>query len=269
MNPIVKALSELKFRIPKPILEKAFVPKRTWGGIHHRTPVSLDYRIREAVIDARVLVDCNLVGGTEVTVPLRDVAPNYLPDYKVVWDIPYTLTQNRKISRVYSLVYGEGGVPTHTNLYNSGGSVYEDAASGLLASHMPIPNVSNAEIQLIGENTVLAHMHIPPSPNLYLRCVLENDGELNNLPPTSVHHFCKLVEYAVKSYVYNNLIIEMDRGEISGGADLGRFTSLVEDYSDAEELYQEYFQEKWRKIAIFSDDKARKRHLKYVTGGRH
>tara|TARA_B100000929_G_scaffold232756_2_gene189223 strand:+ start:4426 stop:5235 length:810 start_codon:yes stop_codon:yes gene_type:complete len=269
MNPITKALSELKFRIPKPILEKAFLPKKTWGGLHHKTPVSLDYRIREAVIDARVMVDCNLVGGTEVTVPLGDIVPQYLPEYKVIWRIPLNLTQNRNITRVYSLIYGDGGVPSHTNMYNTGGSVYDDAASGLLASHMPIPNISNAEIQLIGENTVLAHMHIPPSPRLYLRCVVENDGEFNNLPPTSILRFCKLVEFATKSYIYNNLMIEMDRGELSGGSDLGRFSSMVEDYADAEELYQEYFEEHWRKIALFSDPKAHKRHLKMVTGGRH
>ena len=62
MNPITKALSELKFRIPKPILEKAFLPKKTWGGLHHKTPVSLDYRIREAVIDARVMVGAQVRG---------------------------------------------------------------------------------------------------------------------------------------------------------------------------------------------------------------
>lgn len=269
MNPITKALSDLKFRIPKPILEKAFLPTRTWGGIRHRTPISLDYRIRESVIDARVMVDCNLVGGTETTVPLNGILPQYLPEYKVVWVIPLSLTQNRKITRVYSLVYGDGGVPTNTNMYNTGGSIYDDAASGLLASHMPIPNVSNAEITLIGENTIMANAHIPQSPRLYLRCVLENDSEFNNLPPASIPRFCKLIEFAVKSYIYNELIVEMDMGELSGGANLGRFSSIVEGFADAEELYQEYFEEHWKKIAIFADDKARKRHLSMVTGGRH
>lgn len=269
MNPINKALSELKFRIPKPILERAFVPPRTFGGMRQRSPVSLDYRIREAVIDARVMVDCDLVGGTETTIPLASVPADYLADYKVVWSIPFTLTQNRKISRVYSLVYGDGGVPTNATPYGQGGSQLADAARGLMSSHAPIPNVSNAEIQLVGENTIMAHQHIPLSPQLHLRCVLENDSEFNHLPPTSVHHFCKLVEFATKSYVYNELIVELDRGEIAGGADLGRFSSLVEDYADAEELYQEYFSEAWRKVAIFSDDEARKRHLKMAVGGLH
>lgn len=268
MNPIDKALSELKFRIPKPILEKAFLPKRAWGGVRHRTPVSLDYRIREAVIDARVMEDCNLVGGTEVTVPLSNVPPQYLPDYKAIWEIPMALTQNRKISRVYSLIYGDGGAPVMSGMYNNGGSAYDDAASGLMASHMAIPNVSNAEIQLVGENTILSHQHVQPSPYLYLRCVVENDGELNNLPPTTIPRFCKLVEYATKSYIYNNLMLEIDQSELSGGMELGRFASMVEDYADAEELYQEYFEDKWRKIAVMSDPQAWRRVLKMSTGGR-
>lgn len=268
MNPIDKALSDLKFKIPKSVLKKAFMPKRVWGGGRSRTPISLDYRIREAVIEARVMEDCNLVGGTEVTVPLSQVQPEYLPDYKAIWKIPLALTQNRKISRVYSLVYGEGGAPMMSSMYNNGGSAYDDAASGLLATHMPIPNVSNAEIQLIGENTILANQHVQPTPYLYLRCVVENDGELNNLPPTTIPRFSKLVEYATKSYIYYTLILDIDQGELSGGQELGRFTQTVEDYADAEEMYQEYFEEKWRKIAVMSDPQAWKRVLKMATGGR-
>lgn len=269
MNPIDKALSDVKFRIPKPILEKAFLPPKTFGGMHTRTPVSLDYRIREAVIDARVMVDCNLVGGKEVTVCLGTVEPQYLPEYKVVWRVPLSLTENRRITRVYSLIYGHGGAPVHTGLYAFGASVYDDAASGLLASHSPIPNVSNAEIRLIGENTIMGNLHVKRSPHLYLRCMIENDAEFNHLPPASITSFSKLVTFAVKSYCYNTLILEIDRGELAGGADLGRFASVVEEYADAEELYQEFFEQQWRKVAIFADDAARKRHLGLVVGGRH
>ena len=269
MNPVTKALSDIKFKIPKPILQEAFIERQGFGQFQRKTPLSLDYRIREEVIEARVLEDCNLVGGKEVTIPLHSVQAQYMEHWKTIWAVPLELTDNRRITRVYSLIYGEGGVPTHTNLYNTGGSVYEDAASGLMASHMPIPNISNAEIALIGENTVMAHMHIPPSPNLYLRAVVEADSDLSHLNPASIPVFSKLVEYAVKSYIYNKLIIEIDEAYLRGGQQLGRFMSIIEEYADAEELYQEFFNEKWRKIALFSDDQARKRHLKMVTGGRH
>ena len=269
MNPIDKALSDLRFKIPREVLEETFIRQPGFNNIGTRTPVSLDYRIRQEVIDARVIPDCNLVGGTEVTIPLKDVLPQYLPDHKVVYRIPMSLTQNRKISRVYSLVYHQGGAPTHSNLWNNGGSAYLDAASGLLATNSPIPQVSNAEVQLIGENTVLVNMHQPPSPSLHLRCVVEADSEFSHLKPGSIPRFSKLVEYAVKAYIYINLDIRMGRSYLSGGQDLGRFRDVVEGYADANELYETFFDEVWRKTSLFSDDQAHKRHLKMVTGGRH
>jgi hypothetical protein len=77
------------------------------------------------------------------------------------------------------------------------------------------------------------------------------------------------VEYAIKAYVYINLDIRMGRSFLSGGQDLGRFRDVVDGYADANELYETFFEESWRKIAIFSDDQAHKRHMKMVTGGRH
>lgn len=269
MNPITKALSDIKFKIPKPILEEAFIRRKGYDKIGLRTPVSLDYRIREEVIDARVMPDVNLVGGQETTIPLRTIVPEYLADYKTVFRIPLTLTQNRKISKVLSLVFGDGGVPTNANMYTLGSSSYEDAASGLLASHLPIPNVSNHNIQLIGENTVLVHSNITPSPQMYLRCVLEADSEFSHLRTASIPIFSKLVEYAVKSYIYNTLIISIDEAYLTGGQALGKFQAIVEEYADAEELYQEYFKTIWRKTALFSDEESLKRHIRLVTGGRH
>lgn len=266
MNPIDKAISDTMYRIPMPILERAFLTERDMTGNVVNSPVSISYKIREKVIDPRVMVDCNLVGGTEVEIPLSGVLPEYLPNYKVIWRIPYHLTNNRKISRVYSLIHGEGGVPTATNLYNAGGSVYDDAANGLMQSHMPIPNISNAEVQLVGENTVMANMHIPQSPNLWLRVMLESDSEFSQLKPGSIPLFSKLVEYAIKSYIYNTLIIQIDQSMLYGGHTLGRFMNIVEDYADAEELYQETFDQRWRKAAIFSDDRAYKRHIKRLVG---
>lgn len=265
MNPITKALSDIKFRIPKPILEETFIRRRGFDRLGLRSPVSLDYRIREEVIDARVMEDVNLVGGQEVTIPLRSVVPEYLPEFKVVFRIPLELTDNRRIMKVYSLIYGDGGVPTNTTMWTSGASQYVDAASALLASHSPIPNVSNHYIHIIGENTIMANMHITPSPQLYLRCVLEADSEFSHLKPASIPIFSKLVEYAVKSYIYNKLIIEIDEAYLTGGQQLGRFMSIVEEYSDAEELYQEYFTTKWRKTALFSDEQALTRHVKMLV----
>ena len=65
MNPITYALKQLRYSIPVEILEKVFV-STIWDD--DGLTVSLDARIREEVIEERVLVDCNLRYGQEITV---------------------------------------------------------------------------------------------------------------------------------------------------------------------------------------------------------
>lgn len=268
MNAIQKALADVKFKIPRAILEEAFLRQEGFVSTT-KMPVSLDYRIREKVIDERVIPDCNLVGGTEVKIPLANIVPQWIDPYKVVMRIPKSHTENRSITRVYSLTYGHGGAPGFTGGQPTGGSAMLEAASALMDSHMPIPDISNAYVQLIGENTVLVHANIAPQPHLYLHCQLEADDEFTHLKPTSYKAFSKLVEFAVKSYIYNNLIIPMDQSQLSGGMPLGRFREVVDGYADADELYDQHFEEVWRKVSMMNDTMALQRHLKMITGGRH
>lgn len=270
MNPIVNAITNLKYRIPLPILEKAFFPvHHQWGGYHHNTLEGLDFRIRSMVIEPRVLVDCNLVGGLECAVPLRSIRPEYYQPNQTIWQIPLSLTQNRPITRVYSLTYDHKGITNYTYYRGQQQSAYNEAMYGLLYANTSIPRVSDNNIELIGENTVLAHTHYYTTDLLVLRCVIENDEQFNNLPPASHHAFYTLVELATKSYIYNTLIIELDQGELAGGRSLGRFSSIIEGFADAEELYGQFLHEKWRKISILSDPIGKMRHLKRVAGGLH
>lgn len=268
MSPIDKAISDVKRKIPRQILEAAFVEKRGFGPISRRTPVSIDYRIREEVIQSRVLEDVNLMGGKLTVVPLANVRPEYLPLNRTVWRVPMDLTENKRITRVLSITMSTGASVPMNTLYNNAASSYVDAAGGLLDAHKPIPNVSDGLVQLIGENTVMAQALYPPALSLYLRCMLENDEELNNLPTTAYHSFTQLVEYAVKSYVYNELIIDVDAARLVGGQELGAFLNILEGYSDAEELYTEFLRTKWAKVALLSDPESKKRHLSMMVGRR-
>lgn len=267
MNPITKAISEVKRRIPIQILEEGFLRQTELPVPTSRFPVSLDYRIREKILNEIVIPDCDLVGGIEINVPLSNVPPQFINNYKQVYRIPKELTNNRSITRVYSINYGRGGAPTVNNVYNNGAGQLMDAVSGALNALSPIPQVSNAYVQLIGENTVLVEANISATPMLYLRCVIENDDELTHLKPGSYKVFAKLVEYATKAYLFNNLIIPVDMSELSGGMQLGRFREILDGYADAQELYDTEFEERWRKIALFSDQTAYHRHLKRLVSG--
>lgn len=270
MNAIQKALKDIRTNIPKEILERTFLTQNmsAFGGRHNFQPLSLDQRIREAVIDGIVLPDCHLVGGTEVTIPLTSVQPEYLNSYNLIYRIPKHLTQQRSIMRVLHITFGDGGIAGAMNLGVHGRSELLSKAQGLISTRSSIPVVSTANIELIGENTVLVRDNVTMPGNPYLRCVVENDAELAGFLPAAVIAFGRLCVLACKGYIYNNINISMDQAQLSGGVALGRFREVVDGYSDAMEQYQTMFEERWRKIALLADPEAHKRHLGMLTGGR-
>lgn len=264
MNPIQKAIAEVKFRIPLDILNAAFLP-RQFG--QRPLPVNLDTRIRQEIIEKRVRVDCDLTGGVQVQVPLGGLTAEYLDAYNLIYRVPKYLTQNRAITRVLSLAVGYGSVTGTTNMGLEGSSPLLDAASGVLASASPLPIVSTAYLELIAENTVLVSDTMQFPTNAFLRCMVENDAEFSTMKSGTFLKFAKLVELATKAHIYNALIIPIGQGQLVGGMDLGKFKEIVEGFADSNDNYDTYLNEVWRAVQILDDDLSKKRHLRLLTGG--
>jgi hypothetical protein len=274
MNPIHKALSEVKYVIPKAVLEKTFLNRhQAW-----RQPVetNLDQQITSLVIRPRVLVDCNIVGGTQAMIPISDL-PYEQPDgATTVMRIPKSHTQGRTINSVLHVAFlssAQNGTwnaasSYSSSLYNSSeNSATMGAAEGVMAALDKIPVTSTASVQLIGENVIMVKdvMNLPS--NSYLRCILTNDDNLSNIQIRSYPAFSRLVEFAVKSYIYNSLVIEIDMAELQGGYNLGVFKTVIESYSDAEQNYQDFLRDKWQAVAVMNDATTYRRLLKLAIGG--
>lgn len=266
MNPITKALQDLRYAIPKEILEKTFISKQ-YGTFN--SPVSLDARIREEVIEKRVLVDCNLVGGTQISIPLDGLPREQVDYFTYVYRIPKNRTQGRSIVRTISVSFGQGNIVGHTNLGFQGSNPMLDAMNQVMTSHQPIPQVSTAYATLVGENTVAIVDSIALPSNIFLRCWIENDENINHLSTTSYDNFSKLVELAVKSYIYINNQIPIDQNVIFAGHQLGRFKEIIDEYRDAEENYRDYLKTVWKKTALLNDYNSKRRHIAMLTGGGH
>jgi hypothetical protein len=58
----------------------------------------------------------------------------------------------------------------------------------------------------------------------------------------------------------------MDQAMLDGGQELGAFKEIVDDYRDAHEQYEEYFNERWRKVSIMADPKSKERFLRSLVG---
>jgi hypothetical protein len=264
MNPITYSLQQLRYQIPKEILEKVFLSNLNYRTIQATT---LDTRIRQEVIESRVLVDCNLAGGTETHIPLSDLPKEFIDPFTAIYRIPKTMTQGRTITRALSVSFGEGAIMGASNIAPTQGNALLDAAAGVLNSALPIPIVSTAQVQLIGENTVMIADNMALPVNIFLRCWLENDENFNHIQPTSYKNFAKLVELATKAYIYINAQIPMDKAFIHAGSELGRFKDIIDGYADANEQYDTHYNEVWRKTAYLNDYNAHRRHCQRVLGG--
>ena len=269
MNPITKALSDISYRIPREILIEVFAPK---SYLWRDSPINYEEQIRNIVIRSRVMVDCDLVGGTEVLISLFGV-----PSYTVasdrlvtVYNIPKDKTQGRTIISVLSLAYVNGASAAYMNTANSFDpcTVTDMAVAGAAMMNamgsLPVP--SSAKIQLIGENTVMIKDTVTASGTGLLRCLLANDENFSHLQIRSIPYFTRLCELATKAYIYNEYTIKMDKGRIEGGAEIGRFREIVDGYADAEEMYQEYLLNTWQKVSFMNDRESFERLLKMQIG---
>lgn len=265
MNALRKALDDIKFVVPRPILDTVFVKRNSNYRI---AAPSIDEQILNSVVRPRVYIDTNLVGGAEILVPLIGLQGEEVSTTDMVYRIPKNLTQNRSIMSVLNITYVDPNSMVNAGGYGSlGVNVEQSAAQNLLDAVSPLPMLSTGRVTIIGENVVLVRDSIRIPSNSYLRCIVAQDEAMSHIQPRSYKAFCKLVEYAVKAFIYNEYIIEVDMGELRGGHNLGKFKDIIEEYADANELYETYLTEKWQKIAFQNDRESHTRFLKLIIGG--
>jgi hypothetical protein len=257
MNIITKAINDLKYKIPGQVLRIAFTEQDSWRS----APISIDEQIRSKVINSRVLVDANMIGGQTVIISLEGLQAKYIDTYTVMYEIPMHLTNYRTIMSVLSISYLL--YSTSFNALGSGmGVVNPNSMSDIMSagqrvadSMSNIPPISNANVELVGHNTILLRDQLRTTNAYQLRCVVANEDDLSNISPRSFLAFSKLVELAVKSYIYNKLIIDIDMAYLVGGQELGAIKTYVEGLSDAEEMYVTHLNEVWS-IASFCNDQS-------------
>lgn len=275
MNAIQYALSNLKFTIPRPILEKVFLS--TGVSWRQTSQTNVDEQILFNVIRARVLIECNLIGGTKESIPLEGLVQERPMDNTTVIHIPKSRTQGRSINSVLSVGFLSPGALTGWAGANSLGASGPQAqtdnsalmtlAQGVVAAYDRIPMVSTSRVQLIAENTILIKDSFSLPANSYLNCVLANDENMNTLQLRSYRPFAKLVEFAVKAYIHNELIVQLDQGELQGGASLGVFKEIVQGYSEAEQNYQDHMGDVMEAVMLMNDMPSYEKMIKLTIGG--
>src|SRR5699024_8504871 len=194
MNPITYALQRIRQSIPPQLLSIAFTEP---SAKHFAIPVSVDSVIKEQVLISRVLVDCNLVGGAEIVIPLTNVHHERVDPGVHVYRIPKQLTQNRSILSALNIGFANDGQGNISHQFGLRDEVL-NAAKQQLSSMMSIQIISDARCNVIGDNVVMAEHADYYLGRIYLRCIIENDANMNHLNPRSWDNFATLCTYAVK-----------------------------------------------------------------------
>jgi len=247
INAFTNALRLVFSSIPRELLEAAFRP--------NDFQTSLDTRIKDCIISARVLEDCNINGGKIKRIPLhRDMVESISPGTSSgggsfidrgehrLYKIPPLARENRDIVGVIDIsfrfdyatfAYGQDG-------FGNSGNTIGGLSRAALNSH----TMSNACLTptptLMADNMILLDTF-----NLFftdsdwvLVCRLAYDDEFTNISNSSVYPLTKLILTATKAYIWTNLIIRIDHAELSNGQELGQFKTIVDRYESAAADYE-------------------------------
>ena len=266
MNLIQYSLSCIEREIPREILEYVFISSVPLAS---RTPASLHSRIEAEVIEKWIRVDCGLMGGTEVKIPLTGLPYQQYDNYDLVFQIPMERTQGRRITQVHSV---NSRYHDSTSQFNYGrqghGSTLLGEASALLDAANPPEISSTANVSIIGPNIILIKDDVLHLNDMYLLAIVSYDQEFSNVPPSHYYLFAQLAVMATKAYIYNNAIIRVDQGTLYGGMNLGEFKNMIDNYADAAELYHTMIKEEWQGAAVMADKSRHHRAIKTQLGRR-
>lgn len=259
MNAIIKSLQEIKFTIPPEVLQIGFVEN------FNRTNIitSLDERIKNSVIRARVLVDANMLGGVPIRIPLPRCKYYEVGNREWVVEIPKELTSNRSIVAVQSLVSNSSYI-TQIPLYNTTSVITQ--ANHMMNSLGSERIIQTARLELIGDNVVLVQDPAITIFNATIRANIEYDEMMNNLHPRYIPVFAKACVLATKAYIYNNCTVKLDQGYVYAGHELGTPGEIINGYSDAEEQYQEHIYNVLGKVLFMNDSNRSGRYIASMLG---
>lgn len=269
------AISRIKREIPPPILREAFLPQRYDPTRKTRRydnvlVQSIDDQIRTRIIDGFIALDLDTFAGTEDLILLSLATREAYDPWNVIYRFDSRVLGGRTINKVHEVLYGiQSGFGTgNYGPLHPQSSKFANVTKEIAMATSGSPNTGTAYVELIGPNTILVNDVNALTGYASVRCTLSYDKAFNEIKPVYRRDFSELAVAAAKAYIYNQLVIDIDEGVIRSGKTVGRFREILDQYSDATQIYNDLIDGKMRKIVLMNDTEAMRGIMKLQLGSK-
>lgn len=250
-NAITYAISRILNQVPRELLEKAFRKDPYYDGY---SMTSIEDRIKFAVIDNVIKPELDIVGGEIVTIYFNQLAYREINN-AWVYTVPLSMTQGRLITNIHSIEMG-------TADFGPKQSIADMLIGG--ASGSP-GGTGTARVAVRGPNTIVSYEQIY-STNAFMRVVLANDDQFQNLNQAYYRDFGKLAVLATQMLIYNTLDIALGSTSITGGEVSGPLRARLDSYADSAELFYQEIETRWSRIFLIQDPVIKNRLIRIGIG---
>ena len=246
INPVEKAMNDIRAHIPQEVLQLAFGQpdqQQAFGQI------SLQDTIVKTIIQDRVKTDCDLMGGKSVQITLDfdwwEPTNHNLSAWNSgagrfgVYRIPPEARGHSDITEVFHCQFPMPFGQSMATGFDTGGGDLCTVNKNLLNSHTGHGQAAAPVPELLQGNMVRLHPGGMTHLNWVLACRVAYDENFTNMNGSAISSFAELCMIATKMYCYNKLIVPVDRGFIQGGAELTSIRNLIEQWSDLGQEYRE------------------------------
>ncbi len=248
-NALDIALTRIKFSIPSQILDLAFTTR-----LPHEATYPVEQMILEKIIRGIVRKEANIYGGKAKQIVLL---PRYKEKVKLdeqdnytytgpfsIYRIPPSEREGQAIVDVTGVAYrgNYAGYIPHANGYAAGVNV-NTLGAGVLDSHTFASSPPRPDVTLLSGDLI----RLSPSQHStliwVLSCRLGYDQDFTNLNQQAIDTFTDLCVAATKMYIYNKLVIAMDKAYIDAGYENNAYKTEVDRYQDQQDRYRELLKE--------------------------
>jgi len=230
-----------------------------WFNLVNQTTV--EQGIREKVIHRLVLPACNVSGGKTEFLDLSGATTTDLGNGCMEVNVPDVSTGGRKIISVTEVYLGAmtsavgqlGMAVSENTMCGSGAG--NDMLQGLIDGLSPQRNfpLTFTNLHMKGNNCFVIFGIPNGNISLSAKAVMEYDSGMSSISPRHYEYFAKLVEHAVKAYIYRTCKRPTNEAIMRSGVSLSDIKDDIAEYRDAWTNYEEYLNDTWRRCMAWSD----------------